>query len=260
MAGKVLIGGTAYTIAGGRACVGGTAYSISGGKTLIGGTAYSILFQPKAYTFADLLSRMTIVSIVGKNSSTKGEVQMTIPSDGTYFMFVIGGGNGHMAIHKVVKAGSISTTRLKNTSANFDNLYVVDSTHVKYMGESGVYTVYGATMVLVQFKSYTVAEAQTILSGIDISYCGGRESSGANTVYITRAYCVNKLLVVATNNQVAFSLVGSTINDITVIIGTNTENPSLVKPGGGTNTLYLSLNGTSNASVYGGTFAAITNS
>lgn len=44
MAGKTLIGGTAYKISGGKCLNGGTAYKISKGKTLIGGTAYNITF------------------------------------------------------------------------------------------------------------------------------------------------------------------------------------------------------------------------
>ena len=50
MAGKTLIGGTAYTITGGKALVGGTAYGISKGKTLVGGTAYNISFGNAKYS------------------------------------------------------------------------------------------------------------------------------------------------------------------------------------------------------------------
>lgn len=51
MAGKTLIGGTAYTIKGGKVKVNGTNYAIKGGKTLIGGTAKTISFGrlPSAY-------------------------------------------------------------------------------------------------------------------------------------------------------------------------------------------------------------------
>lgn len=44
MAGKPLIGGTAYDITGGKTLVEGAAYSISGGKTLVDGTEYDISF------------------------------------------------------------------------------------------------------------------------------------------------------------------------------------------------------------------------
>lgn len=53
MAGKPLIGGTAYDITGGKTLVGGTAYSISGGKALVGGTAYDISFKRYDPVFAN---------------------------------------------------------------------------------------------------------------------------------------------------------------------------------------------------------------
>lgn len=45
MAGKTLIGGTAYTISGGKACISGASHDISQGKTMIGGTVYNINFK-----------------------------------------------------------------------------------------------------------------------------------------------------------------------------------------------------------------------
>lgn len=45
MAHKVLIGGTAYGIKGGKTMVNGTVYSIKKGRTLVGGTGYDILFS-----------------------------------------------------------------------------------------------------------------------------------------------------------------------------------------------------------------------
>ena len=46
MAHKILIGGTAYEVKGGKCLVNGTAYSIKKGRTLIGGTGYDITFAP----------------------------------------------------------------------------------------------------------------------------------------------------------------------------------------------------------------------
>lgn len=46
MSHKVLINGTAYTVAGGDTLVSGTKYQLWGGKTLINGAAYDISFAP----------------------------------------------------------------------------------------------------------------------------------------------------------------------------------------------------------------------
>lgn len=50
---KTLIGGTAYTIAGGRTLVGGTGYDIASGRTLVGGTGYDVGFaEPVTITIS----------------------------------------------------------------------------------------------------------------------------------------------------------------------------------------------------------------
>jgi hypothetical protein len=43
---KTLVGGTAYTVKGGKCMVNGTVYNILKGRTLIGGTGYDITFAP----------------------------------------------------------------------------------------------------------------------------------------------------------------------------------------------------------------------
>lgn len=43
---KTLVGGTAYTVKGGKCMVNGTVYNILKGRTLIGGTGYDINFEP----------------------------------------------------------------------------------------------------------------------------------------------------------------------------------------------------------------------
>ena len=58
MAHKILIGGTAYTVSGGKSMVSGTSYSIKSGKTLVGGTGYSVSFgsgggEPTAMLYSD---------------------------------------------------------------------------------------------------------------------------------------------------------------------------------------------------------------
>ena len=58
MAHKVMVGGTAYNVSGGKSLVSGTSYNIKGGKTLVGGTGYSINFgsgggEPTAMLYSD---------------------------------------------------------------------------------------------------------------------------------------------------------------------------------------------------------------
>ena len=64
MAHKALIGGTAYSITGGRTLIGGTGYGISKGRTLVSGTGYDISFATSSP-----LSDFTPGSIVKLNES-----------------------------------------------------------------------------------------------------------------------------------------------------------------------------------------------
>ena len=59
MAGKTLIGGTAYKIIAGKTMINGVAHKVTGGKTMIGGTVYNINFG----------SKVVAVTITGSGSS-----------------------------------------------------------------------------------------------------------------------------------------------------------------------------------------------
>ncbi len=56
MAHKILIGGTAYEVKGGKCLVNGTAYSIKKGRTLIGGAGYDITFGQVMPVKGDLIT------------------------------------------------------------------------------------------------------------------------------------------------------------------------------------------------------------
>ena len=56
MAHKILIGGTAYEVKGGKCLVNGTSYDIKKGRTLIGGTGYDITFGQDMPVKGDLIT------------------------------------------------------------------------------------------------------------------------------------------------------------------------------------------------------------
>lgn len=62
---KTLVGGTAYTVKGGKCLVNGTVYSIKKGRTLIDGTGYDIKFQ-NGYTWV-LNENADLYSLQGAN-------------------------------------------------------------------------------------------------------------------------------------------------------------------------------------------------
>ena len=242
---KTLIGGTAYKITGGRACVGGTAYSITGGKSLIGGTAYSIAF--KKNTLEDLLSRMSVVNIIGKNDGSSGVVRIPIPADGTYYAFAFN--NGRIGIHKVVvSSGSASISWVKYYATSSCGLYVSGS-YLQMRSSSNSTTMFGGTLALVQFNDYTNAEAEALLSATTLTICGNRDSKSIATVSATTNRLNGKTVAVATMSHIGFSYIADGSTTPQVIFGTNTANPSLLRYY--SSAWYLSVNGTNNTQVNG---------
>lgn len=90
MAHKTLVGGTAYSISGGKTLIDGTAYSIKNGKTLVGGTAYEVGFAPAGAT----------VTIIGNG--------------GNYANVVIDGVTYNTAAEVVVPIGTAITCSVKS--------------------------------------------------------------------------------------------------------------------------------------------------
>ena len=75
MAQKVLIGGTAYELSGGKALKDGSAYSIKNGKTAIDGVAYNISLSNKLSVDMQGSFAYTTVSINGVSYTSAGVVE-----------------------------------------------------------------------------------------------------------------------------------------------------------------------------------------
>ena len=248
MAGKVLIGGTAYTITGGKTLVGGTAYSISGGKTLIGGTAYDIVFQQGQHTLVDMLRHTVVVNIAGCEVTTSQTISIPVTVDGTYYLFVFS--SGYAAIYKVVRAGTITYTRIGGASSTQTGISVESDSSIKTFR-----TAYGATMALCQFSGYTPAEIDAFFTATTTTMQAGRNNKSKGSVSATAGSFSNKIMLVATNTDIGFSFVPTNSTTPEVLFGTNATNPSLViytSP-----SFVLSIDGSTAASVHGGSMLSM---
>lgn len=210
MAGKTLIGGTAYSIKGGKTLVGGTAYSIKGGKTLIGGTTKTITF--KDMTLKGLLQNAKTgtdlgvgTTWAGRNANSTSTLGFGV-SNGTWYVFTAY--NGYFAITKVVKVSSsnITKTVIKQVSASYGNLFV-DSSNVLRLSATGTsaVNVYGGTVIAFQFPDYTEAEADAILGATTVTRLNGRNSSSNAQVYTAASNFANKYAVVFFQSNICVS-------------------------------------------------------
>lgn len=250
MAGTVLIDNTGYTIIGGTTRIEGTGYLITSGTTRINGTAYDISFNTKKYTLEDLLKRINIIDIVGRNASSAGRVQITIPSTGTYYLFAFY--SGRISIYKLNANGASSTvTALKRVSSTYASI-LVDNPNLILQPTSSSTTCMGGTIAIIRFNDYTEAEADTILSGCSVTVGAGRNNKGTGSLGVTDLTKLNdKIAAVACNTYIGFSFIpDGEYDSLRVIFGNNTTNPSLLyyyNPLG----MYYSSTGTESTSIYG---------
>lgn len=110
MAHKILIGGTAYEVKGGKCLVNGTAYSIKKGRTLIGGTGYDITF--------------------GQVMPVKGDL-ITMNLDGTSRLYRVLSVNGNVCKVLGMWDGFTSKYNKTSTTTNFNG-----TTAQKYEGST----------------------------------------------------------------------------------------------------------------------------
>lgn len=240
MAHSTLIGGTEYTIKGGKTLIGGTEYSIKDGKTLVGGTAYNISFGESR--IVQLMTNATKYGAAGRNNSSSSLISVSYFTEGTYYAFVFC--NGDIGIHKIVagQLGGLTLTTLYQSNAPYCSLYKGNQTISLSNDGVNQTTVYGGTIVVVTFTGFTEEETDTILSRVRKQSGAGRNASSTSTVGL--ATSADSTVLTAWNQQMALQFpVG------TVIFGTYSTNPSLSRYTSGT--LYISTNGTSNTSVCG---------
>ena len=184
MAHKTLLGGTSYDISGGKTLVNGTAYSIAGGKTLVSGTAYNISF---GVDLAALFSGMTVLNVVGRNSSTRNTVQMYVTDylQSGETAYVLSFGSGNVSITKI-KRGTDRGTILYQSSSTSGNIYFDAYDQLAYSddGWTSITKKYGATLALVQFDQ-PETKVDAALSALQYVTSTGRNTSSIAATDVT---------------------------------------------------------------------------
>ena len=183
MAGKTLIGGTAYEVTGGKTLINGTAYSIAGGKTLVNGTAHDISF---GVDLAELFRGMTVLRTNGRNSGSTGRITIEVVSNylntgetGYIFSFF----NGYMSIAKIV-CGTAGTQAIYQSSESYGNCWYALSYDAIWYHDTmnnGYNSKYGATLALVKFDQ-PEAKVDAVLSKLQHVNGSGRNRSSSDSI------------------------------------------------------------------------------
>lgn len=243
MAGKTLIGGTAYTIKGGKTKIGGTAYTIKKGKTLIGGTAYTISFLP---SLEDVMRDMTIYKVNMSYSNPAdyltGSAGTYEPTSGTYYCLSCC--NGNMGIWRIRHTGTSKSAAVQtpincsSTSESGLGEQTETSTgtyHYYYSsgfksGSASYYATktYAKGLVFVQFPNYTPEQVDAVLSAATMTKIVGRNSTSTGTVRTTNKTRKFYLAArVSTGSTKAFDLWYCDGSTYTKVVGTTTAAASV---------------------------------
>lgn len=266
MAHKTLINGVSYNVIGGRTLIGGAGYDIVKGRPLVGGAGYDIPFyQP---SFDEVIADMEVLAARGRNSSSTGTIYagVTATESGTVYAILFIDGTMAVAKAEVEVAGSqisiISTETLQAVSSNrliaFDvNVpYSIVRASASYDGTTSdeIYA-NGATIAIVRFPSFTPTQIDAAIRAVTLREVVGRNSSTAATIRGAYDASARWFAAFNTDNGAGAHIAYSSPLG-TVIFSTDQTNPSLLWQSG-TN-MYLSQNGTSAASLRGGSIVAVT--
>lgn len=235
MAGKTLIGGTAYEISGGKTLIGGTAYSIAGGKTLVGGTAYDISF---GVDLAELFRGMTVLKVTGNGGPAKSyvainpEEYISVGGIGYFIAFK----HGYLTITKVI-SGSSSITYLYG-SENGEAGIEYDGYYKEFCTQSS----YGSTLALVQFNQ-SEAKVDAVLSKLQHVAHDGKNSSSSTLTFIDGSnISVGNFVFVAYNTDFAINIKRES-GEMENIWSNNVNNPTLLHYYSNINQYYLNASG-----------------
>lgn len=251
--GKVLRGGTAYSIARGKVLRGGTAYTINTGKTLVGGTAYRISFRP--LTFAGLFANRTGTIVAGsRNSNTTAKVTTSAFGAG-YTYWVFSACSGYLGIHKLgVTSSAMTKTTLISNSNGGGIVTNTSAKTVTYAKTTTATSVYGASVLGLQFNSYTADEIEYILKNATYTRVVGRNTSSTGVLQTARSNFEGKIGIIMYLNYIC---VFSQVNGVITVLYSNcANNPSMQYIN--QNQTSLSINGTAATAVYGGSMIAVT--
>ena len=136
-------------------------------------------------TLRELLLDMTLITGVARNTSTTGTVGALGYTSLAVTAYCLSICNGYMGIWKA-KSSGITTTPIKSMSNDYGGINV-SGTAISYKNSgygtaAGGDSVYGATLVLVRFPSYTEAQIDAVLGAMTLTRIAGRNSSSTGYV------------------------------------------------------------------------------
>ena len=209
-------------------------------------------------TLAELFADMTMKKQTGRNVSTLGTVYISVKINTNPSIYVFAFCKDSFAIHHLLSNGSeyIKTTLYRATDdSNATNIYISGiSCYLSTDGSSSA-KVYGGTIIAATFPSYTDDQISAVFGNISVKNSAGRNSSSKAAIYLSNTEITGEIILTVCMGAMCAAPATSPTEYICTLDSSYYDVRNYVDSS--RNQTYLSFNGTSSASVYGGTILTI---
>lgn len=222
-------------------------------------------------TLAELFADMTAVAQEGINMSSSDTVtvsELYIEIYPSIYVFAFNGNS--FAIHHLLSDGSeyIKTTLYRATDdSNATDIHMTgwgtqsgSGRYYKYsLSTSGSSNakVYGGTIIAATFPSYTDDQISAVFGNISVKNSAGRNSSSKAAIYLSNTVITGEIILTACGGAMCAAPVTSPTEYICTLDYKYLLSTYKARNYVASSKTYLSTNGTSSASVYGGTILTI---
>lgn len=208
-------------------------------------------------TLAELFADMKVIKQNGFNN----RFGATVKVNGLDFyanpsIYVFAFSYDSFAIHHLLSNGNehnkITLYRATNDS-NATNIYISGTSCYLSRDGSKETALYGGTIIAATFPSYTNDQISAVFGNISVKNSAGRENISKDTIYLSNTVITGEIILTACNGAMCAAPVTSPTEYICTLDKDSIKARNYVD----SSKTYLSINGTSSASVYGGTMLTI---
>lgn len=207
-------------------------------------------------TLAELFADMTVIAQNGVNSASSSSVSVNwLDFDANPSIYIFAFSGKSFAIHHLLSNGSeyIKATLYRTTgNSNVTDISISGTTcHLSR-------AVHGGTIIAATFPSYTNDQISAIFGNISVKNSAGRDNSSKDTISLSNTAITGEIILTAYRGAMCAAPVTSPTEYICTL-DYEYSSPRTYKARNyvDSSRTYLSTNGTSSASVYGGTMLTI---
>ena len=207
-------------------------------------------------TLAELFADMTVIAQKGRNSPNLADISIPVIIGANPSIYIFAFCKNCFAIHHLLSNGSEygKTTLYRATNdRNATNIHVRGTSCYLSTNGSSNTRIYGGTIIAAIFPSYTDDQISAVFGNISVKNSAGINSSPADKVYLSNTVITGEIILTAYGGAMCAAPATSPRKYICTLNNGSIKARNYVD----SSKTYLSTNGTSSVSVYGGTILTI---